>query len=82
MEGCPHCQCNLPTEKPNLLEEIMEFAEIANTAASLLAGHRAILIDGGIDPAVVDQMVYNLHSKILGTRSYDDFVDVVEGYEE
>lgn len=68
----------------NIAESIMEFAEIANTAASLLVGHRAILISGGIDPAVVDQMVYNLHCKILGTGSYDSFpvAEFIEYYED
>lgn len=84
MEGCPHCECNLPKERPSLLEDVMEFAEIANTVASLLVGHRAILISGGIDPAVVDNMIYKLHAKILGTGDYDpfQFVEMHEGYEE
>lgn len=81
MKECPHsrleCECNPVKEETvsrSLLEEIQDFAEMANIIASLLVGHRAILISGGIDPAVVDQMVYNLHSSTLGTRdSHDNF---------
>lgn len=60
-------------EGKSLLESIHDFAEIANAAASLLVGHRSILISGGIDPVVVDHMIYNLHCKLLATGEWDYF---------
>lgn len=68
-----------PTTKTPL-DAIGDFAEFINAAASLIVGHRAILIESGINPVVVDQMCYNLHSYFLG--NIDDTEVVFEAYEE
>jgi hypothetical protein len=60
----------------------MEFAEFINGGASLIVGHRAILIESGINPVVVDQMCYNLHSYFLGRLEDDDSTVIFEVYEE
>jgi hypothetical protein len=71
----------LKVEK-SALDVITDVAEVANAVASLLVGHRKILVEGGFDPNLVDSMCANLHSKLLDlepvwTIDYEesDFLD-------
>lgn len=48
------------------LDVVMEISEFANAVASLLVGHRKILVEGGFDPNMADHMSAGLHAKLLG----------------
>lgn len=48
------------------LDAIANIAEVANAVASLLVGHRRILVDGGFDVNLADGMCAALHAKLLG----------------
>lgn len=48
------------------LEQIHDLAEVANAVASLVVGHRKILVEGGFDINLSDAMAANLHASLLG----------------
>lgn len=48
------------------LEQIHDLAEVANAVASLVVGHRKILVEGGFDLNLADAMAANLHASLLG----------------
>lgn len=48
------------------LDMVADIAEFANAVASLLVGHRRILVDGGFDNNMADHMCEGLHAKLLG----------------
>lgn len=48
------------------LEQIHDLAEVANAVASLVVGHRKILVEGGFDINLADAMAANLHASLLG----------------
>lgn len=48
------------------LDVVSDIAEFANAVASLLVGHRSILVGGGFDPNMADHMCFGLHAKLLG----------------
>jgi hypothetical protein len=80
-----HDEMNTNTKTP--LDYLADFASFINGAASLIVGHRAILIQSGMNPVVVDQMCYNLHTFFLGSIDEEftpaDFTDFTEEeYEE
>lgn len=53
-------------EGKSTLDVVADIAEFANAVASLLVGHRGILVSGGFDPNMADHMCFGLHAKLLG----------------
>lgn len=53
-------------EGKSTLDVVADIAEFANAVASLLVGHRGILVNGGFDPNMADHMCFGLHAKLLG----------------
>jgi hypothetical protein len=50
----------------SILEAVADVAEFANAVASLVVGHRKILVDGGFDVNLSDSMAASLHAQLLG----------------
>ena len=48
------------------LEAVQNIAEFANAVASLVVGHRRILVEGDFDVNLADQMAASLHASLLG----------------
>lgn len=62
---------------PNPLEMVARMAEFANAVASMVVGHRKILVEGGFDVNLADQMAAALHSQVLGlSDQWDDDEEV------
>jgi len=61
------------TERVSALEAVQNIAEFANAVASLVVGHRKILVEGGFDPNMSDQMAAALHASLLGLSELWDF---------
>lgn len=57
---------NTSAEVESPLDYIANIAETANAVASLVVGHRKILVEGGFDPNLADSMCSTLHAKLLG----------------
>lgn len=56
-----------------ILEAVANVAEFANAVASMVVGHRRILVDGGFDINLADQMAAALHAQTLGlVQQWDD----------
>lgn len=51
------------------LEAIANIASVANAVASLVVGHRRILVEGGFDINLADAMCANLHGSLLGLEN-------------
>lgn len=49
-----------------ILEAVAEMAEFANAVASMVVGHRRILVEGEFDINLADQMAAALHAQVLG----------------
>lgn len=49
-----------------ILEAVAEMAEFANAVASMVVGHRRILVEGEFDVNLADQMAAALHAQMLG----------------
>lgn len=49
-----------------ILEAVAEMAEFANAVASMVVGHRRILVEGDFDVNLADQMAAALHAQVLG----------------
>jgi predicted regulator of Ras-like GTPase activity (Roadblock/LC7/MglB family) len=49
-----------------ILEAVAEMAEFANAVASMVVGHRRILVEGEFDVNLADQMAAALHAQVLG----------------
>lgn len=56
----------MDNEQKSTLDVVADIAEFANAVASLLVGHRNILVEGGFNPILADNMCYGLHAKLLG----------------
>lgn len=54
------------TFQKTILELVAEFAEFANAVASMVVGHRRILVEGDFDINLADQMAAALHAQVLG----------------
>lgn len=54
------------SEQKSILEVVAEMADFANSVASMVVGHRKILVDGGFDVNLADQMAASLHAQVLG----------------
>lgn len=68
---------------PTQLDSIANIAEVANAVASLIVGHRKILVEGGFDPNMSDAMCQALHAKLLGLGpiwSFDDEDELDESW--
>lgn len=50
----------------NILDIVAEMADFANAVASMVVGHRKILVEGGFDVNLSDQMAAALHAQMLG----------------
>lgn len=50
----------------SILEVVAEMADFANAVASMVVGHRKILVEGGFDVNLADQMAASLHAQMLG----------------
>lgn len=62
-----------------ILEAVAEMAEFANAVASMVVGHRRILVEGDFDVNLADQMAAALHAQVLGLVHQwgnDDEIDV------
>lgn len=56
-----------------ILEVVAQMAEFANAVASMVVGHRLILVEGGFDINLADQMAAALHAQVLGlVHQFDD----------
>lgn len=65
------------TTQRSILEAVANVAEFANAVASMVVGHRKILVDGGFDINLADQMAAALHAQTLGlVRQWDDDEEV------
>lgn len=53
------------------LDVVGDIAEFANGVASLVVGHRRILVDGGFETGLADVMCQALHAKLLGLDIWD-----------
>lgn len=60
------------SESESNLDVVADIAEFANGVASLVVGHRHILVEGGFDPNMADAMCQALHAKLLGLDIWDD----------
>ena len=57
----------------SVLEAVANVAEFANAVASMVVGHRRILVEGGFDVNLADQMAAALHAQTLGlVQNWDD----------
>lgn len=57
----------------SILEAVANMAEFANAVASMVVGHRRILVEGGFDINLADQMAAALHAQTLGlVQQWDD----------
>lgn len=54
------------TKQKTILESVAEMAEFANAVASMVVGHRRILVEGEFDVNLADQMAAALHAQVLG----------------
>lgn len=54
------------TGQKTILEAVAEMAEFANAVASMVVGHRRILVEGEFDVNLADQMAAALHAQMLG----------------
>lgn len=54
------------TKQKTILESVAEMAEFANAVASMVVGHRRILVEGDFDVNLADQMAASLHAQVLG----------------
>lgn len=71
-------------ESVSAMESLQNIAEFANGVASLVVGHRRILVDGNFDPNMADQMAGALHASLLGIAHlwrFDDDSDL-DGWPE
>jgi predicted regulator of Ras-like GTPase activity (Roadblock/LC7/MglB family) len=50
----------------SVLQSVANVAEYANAVASMVVGHRRILVEGGFDVNLADQMAAALHAQVLG----------------
>lgn len=68
------------------LEAIQDFAEYANSIASLVVGHRRILVEGGFDINLADSMAASLHAQLLGLvptwELEDDLVEIITHFND
>lgn len=53
-------------EVSNITDFVAKFADFANAVASLVVGHRKILVEGGFDVNLSDAMAAELHAQLLG----------------
>lgn len=53
-------------EAKSIIEVVADVADFANAVASLVVGHRKILVDGGFDINLSDSMAASLHAQLLG----------------
>jgi predicted regulator of Ras-like GTPase activity (Roadblock/LC7/MglB family) len=53
-------------QQKSILESVANMAEFANAVASMVVGHRRILVEGGFDINLADQMASALHAQTLG----------------
>lgn len=56
----------MENETKSILEVIAEMADFANAVASMVVGHRRILVEGGFDINLADSMAAALHAQTLG----------------
>lgn len=65
-----------------ILEAVAEMAEFANAVASMVVGHRRILVEGDFDINLADQMAAALHAQVLGLvhqwNNEDEDIHVLE----
>lgn len=54
------------TTQRSILEAVANVAEFANAVASMVVGHRRILVEGGFEVNLADQMAAALHAQTLG----------------
>lgn len=70
------------TNQKTILEAVAEMAEFANAVASMVVGHRRILVEGEFDVNLADQMAAALHAQVLGLvhqwNSEDEDIHVLE----
>lgn len=64
-----------PPKEYSQLDAIANIAEVANSVASLIVGHRRILVEGGFDPNMAEAMCQALHAKVLGLGPVWSFED-------
>jgi len=71
------------------LEQVARIAEFANAVASMVVGHRKILVEGGFDVNLADQMAAALHAQVLGlsdrwelSDDLEELIDELDGEEE
>jgi hypothetical protein len=66
----------------SILEAVANMAEFANAVASMVVGHRRILVEGGFDINLADQMAASLHAQTLGLVQHwdedDEDIHVIE----
>lgn len=60
------------------LENVAEMADYANAVASLVVGHRRILVEGQFQIELADQMAAALHAQILGLVTFWQAEDEVQ----
>lgn len=76
------------TEHEKMLASIANIAEFANAIASLVVGHRKILVEGNFDVNLADSMAASLHASLLGlvpAWESDDgevFIEVIHSEDE
>lgn len=56
----------MDNETKSITEVVAEIADFANAIASLVVGHRRILVEGDFDINLADSMAASLHAKLLG----------------
>lgn len=53
------------------IDVVADIADFANGVASLVVGHRRILVEGGFEAGLADVMCQALHAKLLGLDIWD-----------
>lgn len=76
----------MDNEEKNIFDIVGEIADFANSVASLVVGHRRILVEGDFDVNLADSMAASLHAHLLGLvhhwESADDFDIIAYANEE
>lgn len=60
-----------PDSDESNMDVVADIADFANGVASLVVGHRHILVEGGFDAGLADVMCQALHAKLLGLDIWD-----------
>lgn len=68
----------MDSEEKSILDAVAEMADFANAVASMVVGHRRILVEGGFEINLADSMAAALHGQMLGIAHHWETEDDME----